>query len=438
MTYPKILIFGQPFNNYSGGGITLTNLFKGWPKDSIAVAYIGHGLQKVTTDVCDTFYQLGAEEHRWIFPFNLIQRKFVSGLKSIEPVGNSTVNSFQGTLRYTIVNKYFFPLLRWLGFFYFSTEIVISERLRTWLEAYSPEVIYLQVAARDEINFARKLIEHLKIPAVIHIMDDWPSTIGRKGLFSNYWSVKIDKEFRSLLKLTKLQLSISEAMTMEYEKRYKLRFIPFHNPINVDAWLKHSKKDFHIDKQNIKILYSGRIGDNGIAESIIEVAEAIDALNVGDDFKIKLYIQTPSKRKDILYRLARFECIVFNPFVEYSLLPTVFSNVDILLLANDFNSKGVNYLKFSMPTKATEYMISGTPVFVYTPPLAAVSEFFRINECGYCLTRQDRDQIIESIVTLIQDEELRKKISRNAVAIANNLFEAGKVRSKFQQLLVNL
>jgi hypothetical protein len=35
--YPKILIFYQPFNSYSGGGITLTNLFLGWPKERLAV-----------------------------------------------------------------------------------------------------------------------------------------------------------------------------------------------------------------------------------------------------------------------------------------------------------------------------------------------------------------------------------------------------------------
>jgi len=63
ISFPKVLIFGQPFNSYSGGGITLTNLFKGWPKDRIAVTYIGHGLFNATADVCDNYYQLGIEEH---------------------------------------------------------------------------------------------------------------------------------------------------------------------------------------------------------------------------------------------------------------------------------------------------------------------------------------------------------------------------------------
>ena len=36
--YPKILIIGQPFNKNSGGGITMSNLFNGWPNESLAVA----------------------------------------------------------------------------------------------------------------------------------------------------------------------------------------------------------------------------------------------------------------------------------------------------------------------------------------------------------------------------------------------------------------
>ena len=93
--FPKILIFGQPFNNYSGGGITLTNLFKGWPKDRIAVASTGHVLYKFSTDICDTYYRLGIEEQRWIFPFNLVQRPFPSGLLPVEKRDESTQTPYK-------------------------------------------------------------------------------------------------------------------------------------------------------------------------------------------------------------------------------------------------------------------------------------------------------------------------------------------------------
>ncbi len=349
MSLPRILIFGQPFNNFSGGGITLTNLFRGWERNKIVVAYKGHGLINVTTDVCNTYYQLGRDEHKWIFPLNLIQRKFISGLRSYEKSTKLEFNTIQKGLRYRLVNNFFYPVLKWLGFFHFAVRLEMSEKFKNWLHEYSPEIIYLQVATRDEINFAIELIEYLNVPAAIHMMDDWPSTISTTGLFKRYWSSKIDNEFKSLLDLVKLHLGISDAMAIEYESRYKKRFFTFHNPINTENWLKHTKTEFTINKEKIKILYSGRIGDNGISESLFEVAGAIDALNESKEYKITLHIQTPSKMKQILNRLGSYKCVVFNPFVEYRLLPEVFAQSDILLLANDFSLKGIRYLKYSMP-----------------------------------------------------------------------------------------
>ena len=36
--YPKILVLGSTFNDYTAGGITLANMFKYWPKECIANA----------------------------------------------------------------------------------------------------------------------------------------------------------------------------------------------------------------------------------------------------------------------------------------------------------------------------------------------------------------------------------------------------------------
>ena len=93
-------------------------------------------------------------------------------------------------------------------------------------------------------------------------------------------------------------LSISDAMSDEYKKRYNKKFIPFHNPIEVELWAPFTKKDFKIDKKYVNILYSGRIGDNGIAESVVEVASAIDSMKDGEA-NIKLHIQTPTKDRRI-------------------------------------------------------------------------------------------------------------------------------------------
>ena len=131
--YPKILIFGAPFNSFSGGGITLTNLFKGWPKDKIAVSSTGHVLQGVSTDVCDVFYLLGRDEQKWIFPFNLFQKSFPSGLMSFNKKEGLIFENKKFNIRPFLVDKIFYPLLHWFGLFHCLTEISSQRILKNGL-----------------------------------------------------------------------------------------------------------------------------------------------------------------------------------------------------------------------------------------------------------------------------------------------------------------
>ncbi|NTV18916.1 MAG: glycosyltransferase family 4 protein [Bacteroidales bacterium] len=435
MTYPRVLIFGQPFNNFSGGGITLSNLFRGWPKDKICVTFIGHGLINITYDVCDTYYQLGREEHRWIFPFNLINRSFTSGIKPKLASAETTVNAIQLGVRYLVVNRFFYPFLKWIGLFHCASRISLSEKMKTWLREYKPELLYLQVSTRETLLFAAELIDYLKVPSVLHVMDDWPSMISSSGLLKNFWHKKIDFEFRKLLMLVDLHLSISDAMTEEYFRRYSIRFVPFHNPIETEWWLQKTKKNYSLNQKRVKVLYSGRIGI-GITNSLVDVASAIDSFPI-KDFTIELHIQTPSKESFIIRSLKKFKCIVFDEFADYSELPEIFSGADILLLANEFNKEGIKYLKYSMPTKASEYMISGTPVLVYAPGDSAVSRLFEENRCGVCVKTQKPENIVSAIDLLITNEDLRREIGRNAVDFAKRRFDMGIIRNEFQLKLVS-
>lgn len=434
--FVKVLIVGQPFNNHTGGGITLSNLFRGWPVNKIAVLSTGHNLHHVSTDVCSTYYRLGNEEYRWRFPFSMLQRNYTSGPVDIDtnPAGTK---SERASLRHIIVHEYFYPLLKWLGLYHAVQVIETSEKLKGWINDFQPDLLYFQVSSRYEIIFANRLIDMLCIPAAIHMMDDWPSTISRYGIFRSYWSKTIDTEFRILLGRCKLLLSICEAMSNEYMRRYNYRFIPFHNPIDTSKWSPGKNKDYRIDKDNVKMLYSGRIGV-GISNSLLEAAKAADKINSEGVYSITFHIQSPSIEKDILDKLSAFRCVIINPVAKLEELPAIYSDADILLLANDFSTEGRLFLRFSLPTKASEYMISGTPVLVYAPAEAAVSLLFREYNCGLCITDSDQDSIENGIVKLLEDMELRKLITANAVAVASERFDSSRVRHEFQKLLLDV
>ena len=112
MPLPKTLIIGQPFNNDFGGGITQANLFGGWDKDKIAVVSTDHMFNNLNPEICDTYYILGREEYKWMFPFNLLQRNVPSGQRIVKPGNNkpATPSSLgKSKLRAKIIDKYFYP-----------------------------------------------------------------------------------------------------------------------------------------------------------------------------------------------------------------------------------------------------------------------------------------------------------------------------------------
>lgn len=435
LEYPKVLIFGQPFNNFSGGGITLTNLFREWPKEKIAVTYLGHGLVSVTTDVCDTYYQLGEKEHYWKFPFSMIQKKFRSGLKEIENREESSTGLSKKGLRYFIVNKIFYPTLEWLGLFHCVSRIELSKEFKTWLSEFKPDILYVQVATRETLLFAGNLIDYLKIPSAIHNMDDWPSTISRKGLLRNYWKKKIDLEFKSLLDRMDLFLSISEAMSSEYMKRYGKEFKPFHNPIDTKKFSELGKKGFAKDNV-LRILYLGRIGMAN-KESLYFFSKAVSDWT-REDLTIRLDIFTPDIDSPDSKLIRNLNNVRLLLPVDYQEVPVLLANSDLLLLPLDFNQTGLSYAQYSIPTKASEYMMSGTPIIVFAPPETAISKFCAENDCAYCLTNPGMNEIWRAIDFIIENEHFRKKWTKNAVELASKLFEATLVRENFQTMLAGL
>lgn len=362
---PKILIISETFKSNSGGGITLSNLFKDYPKKSLANAVDAKELIIITSDeICENFYSLGSDEKKVITFFSFLQKKCYSGKFVVKKQEEKELHhiSKHRSFRETFVDC-FFLFLHFIGLYHLLYRYEISDSLEKWITDFNPDYIYTQLSNRELSNFTTKLINLTGARLVIHIMDDWPSTISKNGLFKQYWQKKIDCEFRGLIAKADILMSISEGMSIEYKTRYKKDFIPFHNPIEINKWNPYSKLDLFVNHDNINILYGGRIG-LGTSESVVEIAEAIEELKF-EGLKITFQIQTTSINPKLKNKLSKFSCVIFNPIVQYSELPKIFSAADVLVMPIDFSKKGIAFLKYSMPTKASEYMISGTPILLY-------------------------------------------------------------------------
>lgn len=433
MSLPRVLIIGQPFDK-KGGGITLSNLFAGWDIDKLAVACSAQLLTDLNYNVCKHYYQLGEKEFKWIFPFNLIERKLPSGV--LKPNNKAEDKQIGKTLTYnpsfrrTFVDSLFYPLLKYSGLYHCRAKSKLSDPFYQWVNEFKPDVLYVQFSGRDGILFAQKLYSYLKIPMIIHMTDDWLSTVGDKGLFKKYWQKKINKEFKKIIDEATVLMSICEAMSDEYKLRYNRDFIPFRNPINLKNWLPFSKNQWDI-KTTFNILYTGRIGiANG--ESIMLISNVINSLNQ-KGIKIKLDIYSPdfnTKNGNLLDN--KLGVTVKNP-VPHKEMPTLLPLYDLLFLPLDFDKDAIHFAQFSMPTKTSEYMISGTPILVFADESTALAKYALRYKWAYVVTNNNEKSLIRALTELQSNLSLRKELSETAKRTAIQFDDAETVRKNFRK-----
>ena len=433
MILPKVLIIGQTFNKNSGGGITMSNLFSGWDKDKIAVTCPPHLLKDSDNNICNNYYQLGEKEHKWIFPFNFLQKKFPSGVLTFDSAtANSNIKHSTKSFRSKIVDDLFYPFLKYTGLYHIFSKIEFSPEFCNWINDFNPDVIYSQGQDRNRILFSLAVQSYLKKPIIYHMMDDWPSLLKDKGLFKNYWYKKIDKEFKILLDKSSLLMGISHDMAAEYKMRYNKNFITFHNPINIDFWKKYQKSGYELN-DTPTILYAGRVG-LGINASLETVAKAINLINEELDISMKFILQTSEKP----LWANNYLCVEHKDFVPYNDLPKTFSEADFLILPYDFSAQSIKFIKYSMPTKAPEYMMSGTPILIFSPPETAIVSYAKKDKWAEVVTRNDVTELSGIMKKLIQSKLLRQTLGENAKKVAEEKYNADIVSKEFKTLICSV
>lgn len=421
----KILIIGQPLNSKSGGGITLKNLLYKYPSNRIAIASSYRSIISSNTDLCNNLYILGTEEVKFRFPLILLAKKYKSGIYNKFSSKIIDIPLSGNNLTIVKLKRIFFELMHKFGVYHTQSKMVLSNKFLNWFDEFSPTVVYTQLSTYDLIIFTSELLKRRTFKLVIHIMDDWPMTIVKPGLFNKYWVKRIDTDFRQLLSKCNKLLTISEAMSEEYFLRYNLKSKVFHNPI--DLRNIKVKKDLSTQKKK-KILYTGRIGTANI-NSLIKLDQAINCTNMN----IELHIYTPDYLmcRRILKNNSQ-KTIIHMPILYEDVL-NLYAKFDLLILPLDNDIRGIKFSKFSMPTKFSEYMASGCPILIYANNQSAIAKLSDKYLLTFMCFSDKIDNLKKSILMALSDTEKRKFFSANSRKYSLENCEIGVVSKQFKK-----
>jgi len=422
----------------------MSNLFKGWPMDRLAV--VSDIKYFPNADICNQYYRLGAAEYKYVWPLSLfVKHRRISGevnwqVDAIEPALFSEIhrrwqNDTGHVRRETNLWNILYKFDDLIGGEQIIRHLKLSPALSKWTNGFCPDLIYTQAGCLHEMSLVRQFASAFNVPYVIHMMDDWPPTLYGDKVLAPYLRRRLNREFKDLLSHSSGFMGIGQKMCEAYKERYERDCIPFHNPLQLESWVKSTKVDWQAGTP-FRMMYRGRIGTS-IHTSLLEMSNAVlqlykDGMAIQFDIIVTPSCDEPTKRL-----LERPGCVSVLPAVPYNDVPASLASVDLLVLSYDFDPDSIKFIRYSIPTKASEYMVSGVPILVYGANELAVVEYAKREHWGYVVSESNGDLLKLAINRLANDPALRERLGRRAHEVALRNHDALQVREAFRKALVD-
>jgi glycosyltransferase involved in cell wall biosynthesis len=435
-TRPRILIVGKGFDQTSGVGITLASLFRGWPKGRLAAACSAR--DAVDTDVCRKYYFLGSDEFSWRWPLSRFEKPVPSGPFVPGPAREDASPSAGGRGASSIApvlsfaRRAFWAGVMGSGGEHYLRDHRLSPGLATWIGEFRPDVLYTHLESLPMIHFVDDLITSFRLPLVIHMMDDWPSVPESEGLLAPLTRRLIDRDLRRLMDKAAVNMAISRYMGEAFQSRYGHPFLAFHNVLDKSSWTVGGRKTWRASTP-FRLVYTGRIGKANKA-ALHDVAVIVASLAAaGAAIRLEIYALEGEPARPGTW--PQSDAVRLLPPVAYADIPALLVGADLLVLPLDFAEKDLAFARYSMPTKVSEYLGSGTPVLLYCPEDTAVADYAARAGWGALVGKRDPDALAHAILRLSRDEELRSKLGTAALAVAAADQDPDRIRADFARAL---
>ncbi len=423
--YPKILFVTTcSFNKISGGGITFTNLFTGWPIENIATVH--NDENACSNNICKKYYKLSNKE---IYHFGFKNFKKENKISGDLNLSNSVSKK----------RTFLFKFIKYILFGNnFPNSGILSSDLINFVEEFKPDIIYTILGSSAMIDIVDQLSSKYKIPVYVHIMDDWISSNYNSGIFFFIEKYRVNKKFTNIISICKKALVISNAMKLIYEKRYKKEFLVFQNTIDIYNVKKNILLNTNKTKNSFNIVYTGSIFYYAQLNALIIFCKVIILLNQ-KGININFHIYTPeSMSKKLKIMMNNHHFIKFHlPIEDDSIYYKTLSNADVLLLPSNFDCKSLKYIGLSMPTKVPSYLISETPILVLGNKNSAQVQYAIQNKWGHVVTKKNIKVISQCLIELLNDTHLRNQLVENAINTAKLNHDSKLIRLKFQSIFNN-
>ena len=422
MEHPRVLfVTSAAFNGITGGGITFSNLFRGWPQDRLFT--VTNDPVPVSFDVCRNYFRLGAGEiARWPHLSGAPGR--VEGEAGSLPQPGSPSGGALRKLRELLVGTPWPDSGR------------LTPELARFIVQSKPDLIYTILGTLGMTQLVRDIRDRFRLPVAVHFMDDYVATLYTGGLLSPLVRARFQALTNDVVHKASLRLAIGDGMAAAYEKRWSKSFTPVQNAVDVDAIAPtNPERDTGAP---LRLAYIGSIFPYAQAQSLMDIAASVGRLataghNVTLDIHSPLHLAEPFRAGLEIHPAIRLHDTIKDDAGFFRAI----TSVDALVLPVNFDSASMDYIRFSMPTKVPAYLASGTPILAYGPAATDQIAYAQREAWALVVGRRDPAALDQAILVLGSDNDLRRRLSQRARAVASR-HDVRHVRGQFEGLLAQM
>ncbi len=278
-----------------------------------------------------------------------------------------------------------------------------STKIKQYIIESEAQIIYSCLGSLKVISLVLQAQKILNCKVVPHFMDDWKSVIFSDKRFI-FHKLRLKNQLYILFKNVVNGLAISESMTLQYKKEFKIPFFFVMNSIPDEQIKELILNDKHTTK---KFLYTGGLHLNRW-KSLLMLCEAFHV--IGQEHRLSIDIYCPENDKDIFENyFFKFNFIAFRGHVPSVKINEILSEADVLIHCESFDNYTRKYTKLSISTKIPLYLKEGKIILAFGPEEIESINYIKRNDAGVAISVEEPNLLIK---TLLKEVFVNNNISR--------------------------
>ena len=365
----------------NGFGVTLKNLFEGWPQESIRY-----------------FYNRG--EYRELPMAAGLDFRF------------ARVPSSPG-------RKFALPM--WLGITPEWRGRYSQAWLRRNLKGFAPDLVFSSVHSLTTIRFGDWVAQQVGKPHVLHIMDE-------------PFKHADPAEVAAILQRTSDFLTISETMRRIYKERLGRDSQVFHNGAEAEFFDLPKQSEPEPDAP-IRLRFIGNLLHLQHFQAIEDIAAAVHQHNRKGCRQAVLEIFGGEHPEGCSEPILSEDQITYHGRIELSKRLDTIVGADLLVIPFTFNKEYFEEYRLSIPTKLPENLATGKPVLLYGPKGMAATDLCLEHDLATVLTERSVPRLVQFLQEFTDNSEPYLNKAAAAQHFAKRELSAKATSLRFQDLL---